>query len=255
MTWQIWTADTWGKEFSSPPNDRFKLTQVGLWKLSRGSTMDDVLFPHVAHGFRRKSLPLVTLHVNFFFLNYKIILYVKREILQNPPWQIIETNGTGAIKCTGLVFDVINELAKSLNFTYTLIVLNGEKNEKKNSSYNGKDISYRMIYTVPDGVVKMIRSKQAFMAAFAYTITEENKAVVNFTIPITTQPYTILTARPKELSRALLFISPFTYSVSIINFIFLLTLFDKIFHLIPFEDLAMFASSYSYNGSNFILHS
>nr|QBB73018.1 ionotropic receptor [Protaetia brevitarsis] len=192
LTWEIWTADTWGKEFSFPPHDKFKLIKVGFWKLSSGATMNNVLFPHVVHGFMGKSFSLVTLH--------------------NPPWQIIETNDRGGIKCTGLVFDIINELAASLNFTYTLIVLNGEKNEKKNSSYYGKDISYRMIYSVPDGVVRMIRSKQVFMAAFAYTITDENKAVVNFTIPITTQPYTLLTATPKELSRALLFISPFTFN-------------------------------------------
>lgn len=91
----------------------------------------------------------------------------------------------------------------------------------RNSTYYGKDISYRVTYTIPDRVVKMIQNKEAFLAAYAYTITEESKSLVNFTIPISTQTYNLLAARPKELSRALLFMSPFSRGVSkSIGFIF-----------------------------------
>lgn len=38
--------------------------------------------------------------------------------LQNPPWTILERNESGAIvKYSGLIFDIINQLAINKNFT------------------------------------------------------------------------------------------------------------------------------------------
>nr|AVH87303.1 ionotropic receptor 15 [Holotrichia parallela] len=190
--WQIKACDTWGKEFKTSSTSEFNLIQVGYWRLANGPSMTDVLFPHVVHGFRGKSFPLISFH--------------------NPPWQIIERNKTGGVNWRGLVFDIINELAKSLNFTYTVIVLDNGTNVLENNSNNSNEISYGVTYTVPERVIQMVQNKLVFLAAAAYTITEQSKAMVNFTMPISTQTYSILAARPKELSRALLFMSPFTYS-------------------------------------------
>ena len=55
---------------------------------------------------------------------------------------------------------------------------------------------------------------QAFLAAGAFTVTAKRKALVNFTLPISIQTTTFLTARPGEVSRALIFMAPFTYGVS-----------------------------------------
>ncbi|ENN79417.1 hypothetical protein D910_01947, partial [Dendroctonus ponderosae] len=55
----------------------------------------------------------------------------------------------------------------------------------------------------------MVHNKSAALGACAFTVTEENQRVINFTDPISIQAYTFLAARPRELSRALLFISPF----------------------------------------------
>lgn len=93
-------------------------------------------------------------------------------------------------------------------------MLNDGKNELSNSTYYGQDISFRVTYTIPEFIVKMVQTKEVFMIACAYTITEQSKTLVNFTIPISTQTYSLLSARPKELSRAFLFMSPFTYNVS-----------------------------------------
>lgn len=45
-------------------------------------------------------------------------------------------------------------------------------------------------------------------------MTEKRKALINFTMPISIQTTTFLTARPGEVSRALIFMAPFTYDVS-----------------------------------------
>ena len=55
---------------------------------------------------------------------------------------------------------------------------------------------------------------QVFLAAGAFVVTEKRKALVNFTMPISIQTTTLLTARPCERSRTLIFMAPFTYDVS-----------------------------------------
>lgn len=66
----------------------------------------------------------------------------------------------------------------------------------------------------------MVHNKSVAMGACAFTVTEQNKKIINFTNPISIQSYTFLVARPRELSRALLFISPFRGNVSITTKIF-----------------------------------
>lgn len=63
-------------------------------------------------------------------------------------------------------------------------------------------------------MIEVIQQKQVFLGAGAFIITAERKRVINFTIPVGIEPYTFLVARPRELSRALLFLSPFTGDVS-----------------------------------------
>jgi hypothetical protein len=53
-----------------------------------------------------------------------------------------------------------------------------------------------------------------FIAAGAFAVTPRRKALVNFTMPISIQTSTLLTARPGEVSRTLIFMAPFTYGVS-----------------------------------------
>lgn len=47
--------------------------------------------------------------------------------MQNPPWQILKTNASGdVVEFKGIVFDIIQELAKNLNFTYTVEVVQSQ---------------------------------------------------------------------------------------------------------------------------------
>jgi len=52
-----------------------------------------------------------------------------------------------------------------------------------------------------------------FIAAAAFAVIEANKIFINYTTHISLAPHQILVARPKELSRALLFTAPFTLLV------------------------------------------
>ncbi|XP_074038952.1 ionotropic receptor 93a isoform X3 [Leptinotarsa decemlineata] len=192
--WEMKTGETWGQEYQNlGRNITSQLIPVGTWRPSDGATMFDELFLHIAHGFRKKILPMVTFH--------------------NPPWQILSLNESGGVtEYKGLVFDIIRELAKNLNFTFKLEVVNKsvflENTTIKSSSHNiiGNSLTNR----IPVYILNMTKNKVVFLGACAVTITEDLKYVINFTRPISTQTHTFLVARPRELSRALLFISPFT---------------------------------------------
>lgn len=68
---------------------------------------------------------------------------------------------------------------------------------------------------IPEDVTELVRSKSVFMAACAYTVGIYRKdPTINFTLPITIQTYGLLTSKPKPLSRALLFASPYSNEVS-----------------------------------------
>lgn len=66
---------------------------------------------------------------------------------------------------------------------------------------------------VPREVISLVHEKKVLLAACAYTVNEHGKDTINFTVPIFVQTYSFLTSRPRQLSRALLFASPFTKEV------------------------------------------
>lgn len=68
---------------------------------------------------------------------------------------------------------------------------------------------------VPQEVIDLVREKKVLLAACAFTVNECARDTFNFTVPIFVQTYSFLTSRPKQLSRALLFASPFTKEVRI----------------------------------------
>lgn len=124
----------------------------------------------------------------------------------------------------GLVFDIIKELARNLNFTFSMEVIGSGAQKSKGNSTNLLYISNELTNVatnhIPEAVVEMLRKKSVALAACVFTISSgHEKVFMNFTVPISTQSYTFLVARPKELSRALLFMLPFTKDVNMCFFI------------------------------------
>lgn len=80
----------------------------------------------------------------------------------------------------------------------------------------------------------MILEKRVLLAACAYTVNDLGKEKINFTLPIFMQSYSFLTAKPSQLSRALLFAAPFTGEVNYATPIRFqqLKFIQKIFHLV-----------------------
>ncbi|XP_034244940.1 ionotropic receptor 93a [Thrips palmi] len=180
------------------PFVRGRLVSVGWWRPREGLTLQDALFPHAAYGFKGRNLPLLSFH--------------------NPPWQIIVSNSTGHVTAyKGLVFEIVNELAKNLNFTYTVMFPHptdyGFTNDSEIYTSRTQDGDLNNAFSLNvswDRMLQMVRDNKVFLGAGAFTVTAERKQLVNFTRAISDQPYQFMVVRPRELSRALLFMSPFT---------------------------------------------
>ncbi|XP_028170425.1 ionotropic receptor 93a-like [Ostrinia furnacalis] len=202
-TWRALAADTWGATYGSygdsdqlfkePDNATTKgviehvdLLQVGYWRPIDALRFEDVLFPHVEHGFRGKALPIITYH--------------------NPPWTILQVNESGSVvSCSGLIFDIVNQLAKNKNFTVKVILPSHVKNLLSN------DTTADMMHSQDAALTLIAVAKgQAAIAAVAFTVLSDPPSGINYTLAVSTQPYSFMIARPRELSRALLFLLPFT---------------------------------------------
>ncbi|XP_026674967.1 ionotropic receptor 93a [Ceratina calcarata] len=199
LLWRFTSSITWGNYFSHNKMDELvRLLDIGTWTPGLGINLTDVIFPHIAHGFRGIRLPIATYH--------------------NPPWQIISVSKTGQKSYDGLIFDVLNHLGKKLNFTYTVIapdVTTSQTSKSLNSSRFAKlgekveQMTMSDTRTLPQEVIDLVREKNVLLAACAYTVNDHGKSAINFTVPIFVQTYSFLSAKPKQLSRALLFASPF----------------------------------------------
>ena len=58
-------------------------------------------------------------------------------------------------------------------------------------------------------MIRQVVDKEVMLAAAAFAISHERMQVVNFTSAFDLQPYAFMYRRPKEVSRAVLFIDPF----------------------------------------------
>ncbi|XP_075222423.1 ionotropic receptor 93a isoform X2 [Lycorma delicatula] len=198
--WKLAAGEIWGQDYLD--TKATDLLFVGSWNPREGPVLLDELFPHSKHGFRSRRLPVATFHF--------------------PPWHILYINESGhVVDYKGLVFEIIKLLATKLNFTYDVIVptntsLSGFTNSTKYMEHSLETLEGEQDESALSGVwnkvIDVVKNKKVFLGACAFTVTDARKAIVNFTSPISIEPYVFLSSRPKELSRALLFMSPFTAS-------------------------------------------
>ena len=66
---------------------------------------------------------------------------------------------------------------------------------------------------IPSEVLSLLAEDRIILGAVASTINERYKRLINFSVPISIQPYSFIVAKPKEISRIYLFTAPFTHGV------------------------------------------
>lgn len=68
IRWKIEAAETWGLRFADMIGNQLKafkpkVTNAAVWEPTNGLLIIDALFPHIAYGFRNKTLPIAIFHV------------------------------------------------------------------------------------------------------------------------------------------------------------------------------------------------
>ncbi|EFX89958.1 hypothetical protein DAPPUDRAFT_309629 [Daphnia pulex] len=155
------------------------LLDVGVWDAAHGLVVYDDFFPHFTGGLRQRVINVTT--------------------MEFPPWQIFERNSHGkVVRHTGLVLELTKELGNRLNFSVNVV-----------EPADGKWGS-RLSFSRWTGMVEQVRTGSVAFAAAGFTVTADRMSAVNFSMSLDAQPYTFMFARPKQLSRAYLFIQPYT---------------------------------------------
>lgn len=72
---------------------------------------------------------------------------------------------------------------------------------------------------IPSEVLNLLADNRIIFAAVASTVNERYKRLINFSVPISIQPYSFLVAKPREVSRIYLFTAPFNQGVIAFSFI------------------------------------
>ena len=103
------------------------------------------------------------------------------------------------LESSGLIFALLDEIGNRMNFTYQVVT------PPKDDQYFGAVQSNGEF----NGVIGMVERGEAHLSAALLIVNEERSNAVNFTIPISLEPYALMFQRPQEMSRALLFIYPF----------------------------------------------
>ncbi|CAL4102797.1 unnamed protein product, partial [Meganyctiphanes norvegica] len=170
----------WGVQAAEVKDSkRFELLNVADWQPQMGLVNYDDLFPHITGGFRGRTIPVTSVHF--------------------PPWQIFVKDKFGrVVGYQGLKFEVLNELAAKLNFTYVV-------RPPPDGKWGARDENGNW-----NGMIKMVQDNEVVLGVAAFNVNAERMGVVNFTVTIDYQPYAFMIARPKESSRVLLFMEPFT---------------------------------------------
>merc|ERR1712200_388624 len=160
--------------------DVFQQVSIEEWEIvmpTRHERTEKVM-SLITGGFRGRTIPVGSLHY--------------------PPWMIFNRDSRGRVDgYSGLIFTLLDEVAKKLNFTYIVKEpRDGKWGDSDSGSWNG--------------LIRQVIDNEVMLSAAAISVSKERQAAVNFSETIDMQPYTFLYRRPTELTRYLLFIDPFT---------------------------------------------
>ncbi|XP_071524871.1 glutamate receptor U1-like [Panulirus ornatus] len=121
--------------------------------------------------------------------------------INRPPFIVLETSGKEIVGATGFCIEMLREIAKRFNFTYTLVLpYDGNwGSPMKNGTFNG--------------MVGMVQRQTVDFAIAGFTITYIRDTVIDFTHAFYEEPTTILIPPPSEETNFLAFLKPFSWKV------------------------------------------
>ena len=109
------TAESRSRAVGTELEQEVARLEVGFWTPA-GSFLRDDLFPHVKGNFRRRVIPVASVHVSKTrsleirdIIDYQIISIL---IAKYPPWQVLTKDSRGkVVGRSGLIFEILDQIS------------------------------------------------------------------------------------------------------------------------------------------------
>ena len=130
-----------------------------------------------------------------------------------------------------MIFEVLNQISYKLNFSYTI--------REPSDGLWGSEVNGKW-----NGMIKQVIDKEVMLAAAAFAINDERMQAVKFTSPLDHHPYAFMYRKPREVSRAKVFLDPFPLDVWL-GIALMTVIIGPIFYIIHRSSLY-----YTYHGAD-----
>ena len=158
-----------------------RLVPVAEYQRKDGLIMSDFIFPNKFNGFNNKTFHVTTLAYSFF----------EKKIKQ----------ADGSIKWSGLTFDILDEIARDLNFSY--VVIEPPDGQWGIEEYDGN-------WT---GMIRQVQKAEVDFAAAPFTMTSKRERVIDFAAPYFYDQSVVIVRRPADDTKVFLYAYPFRMEV------------------------------------------
>ena len=158
-----------------------RLVPVAEYQRKDGLIMSDFIFPNKFNGFNNKTFHITTITYSFF----------EKKIKQ----------ADGSIKWSGLTFEILDELARDLNFSY--VVTEPPDGQWGIEEYDGN-------WT---GMIRQVQKAEVDFAAAPFHMNSKRDRVIDYAAPYFYDQSVVIMKRPADDTKIFLYAYPFRMEV------------------------------------------
>ena len=101
--------------------EKARRLEVAQWSPALGFSIKDSLFPHISGGLRGRTVTITSIQVCCSQICAHMC-YNMQPLFQDFPWTILSKDRAGSVvSSSGLVFAMLDEIASTLNFSYSIV--------------------------------------------------------------------------------------------------------------------------------------
>ena len=158
-----------------------RLIPVAEYQREDGLVKSDFIFPNKFNGFNNRIFHVTSYAYSFF------------------PKKIKQADGS--IKWSGLTFDILDELARDLNFSYVV-------SEPPDGQYGVEEEDGNWT-----GMIRQVQKREVDFAAAAFSVTIQREQVIDFAAPFFHDQSVVIMKLPADDTKIFLYAYPFRREV------------------------------------------
>ena len=158
-----------------------RLIPVAEYQREDGLIRSDFIFPNKFNGFNNRTFHVTSLEYSFFQIKIK--------------------QADGSFKWSGLTFEILDELARDLNFSYVV-------SEPPDGQWGieEKDGNWT-------GMIRQVQKEEVDFAAAGFSVTSQREQVIDFAAPYFHEQSVVIMKRPAGDTKIFLYAYPFRWEV------------------------------------------